>query len=61
MPRRFAVRLLVTSASDRFFDRFIVQSSSFVLHVGVLAFLLSVEVELLHLGSYENFGDDSTS
>ena len=40
--------LFVTSASDRFFDSFIVESSLFVLRGGVESFFLWVEVKLPH-------------
>ena len=41
-----AVLLLRHSASDRFSDSFIVKSSFFVLHSGVLSFFLGVKVRL---------------
>ena len=47
MPRRLAVMLFVTSASDRFFDSFIVQASFFILDAGDFCFSFGVEVKLL--------------
>ena len=48
MPSLLAVMLFVTSASDRFFDSFIVESSLFILRGGVESFFLWVEVKLPH-------------
>jgi hypothetical protein len=48
MPSLLAVVLFVTSASDRFFDSFIVKSSLFILRGGVESFFLWVEVKLPH-------------
>lgn len=46
IPSRLAVVLFVTSASDRFFDSFIVYASFFVLNTGDFSFFLGVEVKL---------------
>lgn len=56
MLRRLAVMLLVTSASDRFFDSFILKPSFFIFYNRVLPLALGIEVELVHLATALSLG-----
>ena len=56
MLRRLAVMLLVTSASDRFFDSFILKPSFFIFYNRVLSLALGIEVELVHLATELSLG-----